>query len=138
MQIIPSTSEDKELVIDNLVNFNIRQLNISHAEYITPLNFHIKENDKIIAGINAVCLAKSSVFVSILWVDENHRGKYYGSLLLNHVEDAARQLGAKLIHLDTFDFQARGFYIKQGYQEFASLPGHPAANNTAFYMKKIL
>ena len=41
-------------------------------------------------------------------------GKKLGSLLLEEVENDAKSKGAKLIHLDTFDFQAKEFYEKQG------------------------
>ncbi len=34
-------------------------------------------------------------------------GKKLGSLLLEEVENDAKSKGAKLIHLDTFDFQAK-------------------------------
>ncbi len=134
-----SSSEQKEWVIEQLVSFNSEFTAIPPNEYVIPLNFHIKTMDNtIIAGINAFMLAKSTVFVSILWVDKQHRGYDYGSQLLQYVETAAKALGAAMIHLDTFDFQARGFYIKCGYEEFACLENSPALGNKRFYMKKIL
>lgn len=138
MQISISTNAEKDEIIDQLIKFNCQNLKMDRDEYITPLNFHIKENGRIIAGVNAFASAKSSVFVSILWVDEKFRGNDFGSLLLQHVENEAIKLGVKLIFLDTFDFQARDFYIKQGFQEFSSLQGHPAFGRTVFFMKKEL
>ena len=38
--------------------------------------------------------------------------------LLNKVESEAKAIGATLAHLDTFDFQAKDFYIKHGYEVF--------------------
>ena len=55
------------------------------------------------------------VYVDTLWVDSSYRGKKLGSLLLEEVENDAKSKGAKLIHLDTFDFQAKEFYEKQDY-----------------------
>ena len=39
--------------------------------------------------------------------------------------------------LDTFDFQARGFYEKLGYTCFAELPEYPIGHSR-FFMKKPL
>ena len=39
--------------------------------------------------------------------------------------------------LDTFEFQARGFYERIGYECFGELPGYPRGFSR-FFMKKIL
>ena len=41
--------------------------------------------------------------------------------MLAEVESAAKEKGCYLIHLDTFDFQAKEFYEKQGYAVFGVL-----------------
>jgi hypothetical protein len=53
------------------------------------------------------------------------------------VEEKARELGAKNAYLDTFSFQAPGFYEKLGYQTFGELPAFPPGHER-FYMKKEL
>lgn len=63
--IMRSSEKEKEHITEELMKFNHQFLNMSRDEYIIPLNFHIKENSRIIAGINAVMLAKSTVYVSI-------------------------------------------------------------------------
>jgi N-acetylglutamate synthase-like GNAT family acetyltransferase len=136
--IIRSSEKEKEYVTEQLIKFNHQYLTMSHDDFIIPLNFHIVENNKIIAGINAVMLAKSTVYVSILWVDENHRHNDYGSKLLRHVETEARKLGGAMIHLDTFDFQAKGFYIKQGYAVFGTLENSPLQGCNRYYLQKKL
>ena len=42
----------------------------------------------------------------------------HGSTLLKEVEKIAKEKGCKLVHLDTFDFQAKDFYLKRGYEIF--------------------
>ncbi len=138
-EIIASSNDNKDWVTERLIAFNLTHLPMSREEFIVQLNFHIRKPDEtIVAGINAFLLAKSTVYVAILWVDENNRGHDYGSQLLQHVETEAKKLGAKMIHLDTFDFQAKGFYIKCGYEQFAVLEDSPANGNKRFYMKKML
>ncbi len=134
-----SSLKEKEWITDRLMDFNRTHLSVSEQDYLIPLNFHIKHTDNmVIAGINAQAIARSSVFVSILWVDKNHRRQDYGSYLLNYVESEAKKLGVAIIHLETFDFQARGFYLKRGYSEFATLENSPAKGHKRFYFTKVL
>ena len=72
-----------------------------------------------------------------LFVDENYRHKGLGSLLLNKVEAESKALGARLIHLDTFDFQAKDFYLKYGYEIFGVLEECPPGYKR-YYMRKYL
>ena len=43
----------------------------------------------------------------------------------------------RLIHLDTFDFQAKDFYLKHGYEVFGVLDDCPKGHKR-YYMKKVL
>ena len=75
--------------------------------------------------------------VDALWVSEQYRRTGLGKKLLLQVEAKARKKGARLIHLDTFDFQARGFYESQGYEVFGVLEDCPAEHKR-YYLKKLL
>jgi hypothetical protein len=57
--------------------------------------------------------------------------------LLQKVEDQAKSFGSKLLHLDTFDFQARDFYLKQGYEIFGTLENCPEGHNRYYFQKKL-
>ena len=46
-------------------------------------------------------------------------------------------MGAYLSHLDTFDFQAKDFYLKHGYEIFGTLENCPP-NHNRYYLKKAL
>jgi GNAT superfamily N-acetyltransferase len=61
--------------------------------------------------------------ISFLWVDESHRLSGQGSRILRAAETEARQRGCQHAHLDTYSFQALGFYQKNGYKEFGRLTG---------------
>jgi GNAT superfamily N-acetyltransferase len=50
-----------------------------------------------------------------LWVAEPARGRGIGRGLLQLFEQQARARGCRLAYLDTFSFQAPGFYEKLGY-----------------------
>jgi GNAT superfamily N-acetyltransferase len=59
--------------------------------------------------------------IDLLFVDEHARRTGIGSRLLNFAETTATGLGAKCAALETFEWQARDFYLKQGYEEYARL-----------------
>lgn len=56
--------------------------------------------------------------------------------MLALAEEEALRRGAALAHLDTFDFQARGFYERAGYEVFGTLD-YPTGVRR-FYMCKAL
>ena len=61
----------------------------------------------------------------------------YGSILLKEVEKIAKEKGCYLIHLDTFDFQAKDFYVKHGYEVFGVLDNCPPGHKRYFMKKDI-
>jgi GNAT superfamily N-acetyltransferase len=75
--------------------------------------------------------------VDLLWVGDGLRGRGYGHRLLTAVEDRARQGGAKNAYLDTFSFQAPGFYEQHGYRVFGELADFPAGHRRYFYTKQL-
>jgi len=102
-----------------------------------PLNFHIKdEQGNIIAGINALSCWQM-IHISELYVDENNRGKEIGTMLLNKVESEAKAIGATTSHTDTFDWQAKDFYLKLGYEIFGVIDDCPKGHKR-FSLKKRL
>ncbi len=75
--------------------------------------------------------------VDLLAVDKKARGANHGSRLLSMAEDLARDRGCKYSYLNTFSFQARGFYEQHGYRVFGMLDNFPSGA-TRFFMKKTL
>jgi ribosomal protein S18 acetylase RimI-like enzyme len=75
--------------------------------------------------------------ITQLWVDEAHRARGLGSRLVRLVEDEARARGCSLVYLDTFSFQAPGFYRRLGYEVACAVEGFPDGI-TKFLMRKRL
>ncbi len=119
--ILPSTEQEAELIVNKIVEFNDSRVPFLQKEALILKNYVIKNESEIIAGINACIYHWGILFVNVLYVHENYRYKKLGSLLLQKVENEAKKSGATLAHLDTFDFQAKDFYIKQGYNVFGVL-----------------
>ena len=75
--------------------------------------------------------------IDIVWVDKQYRRQGLGSILLGEVEREAMEKDCHLVHLDTFDFQAKEFYEKNGYSMFGTLEDCPKGHNR-YYLKKSL
>jgi len=70
-----------------------------------------------------------------LWVDESHRRAGIGRLLLEAAEKEAQKQGCLHAAVDTFEFQARGFYEKHGYRVYAVQEDYPVGHRK-FLLRK--
>jgi ribosomal protein S18 acetylase RimI-like enzyme len=131
-----SNDDETKLIIDKLVEYNLSVVPQIQEQPFIWINRVVKNNeDKIIAGINSKMYCWNCLYIDSLWVDYEFRREKLGTKLLNEVEKIAIRKGCKLIHLDTFDFQAKDFYIKQGYEVFGVLDNCPE-NHKRYFMKK--
>ena len=74
-----------------------------------------------------------------MWVAEAFRGQGIGSDILSFAEHEALKLGCCLSLVETWSFQAPGFYFRKGYTEFARMDGlGPSRDLTRFWMRKTL
>lgn len=72
-----------------------------------------------------------------IWLPEPMRSHGLGRTLLLDFEDAARERGCELVYLETWTFQARGFYEKCGYRVVLEINGY-APGLSKFTMTKHL
>jgi GNAT superfamily N-acetyltransferase len=77
------------------------------------------------------------LYVEWLWVAEAWRGRGTGSRLLRQAEQIARKRGCVGVYLDTFSFQAPGFYRKQGYKKIGQLAGLPPGSARIWFRKAL-
>ena len=135
--LVTATEAEVNFVDDKLGEFNNSQVPFTQKQNPIVQNYVIKDNGTIIAGIKADIYHWGILYISLLFVDERYRGLGLGTALLNKVESEAKALGATLVHLDTFDFQAKDFYLKHGYEIFGTLEDCPKGHNR-YYLKKHL
>ncbi len=127
------------VIIENkITSYNNSKVPFIQEQPFINLNFCIKDDSGlIVAGITSLMYCWGMLFVDILAVDEKYYKNGLGSKLLSRVENEAKKLGATLAHLDTFDFQAKEFYLKHGYEIFGVLDDCPKGHKR-YYMKKVL
>ena len=76
-------------------------------------------------------------YIELLWLSAGARDSGFGRRLIQEAERHARRRGSRLIHLNTYSFQAPGFYEKQGYQRFGGMSGSPRGQSRHFYVKRL-
>lgn len=75
--------------------------------------------------------------IELLYVPTDVRGTGAGQSLVARAEELARDRGCVGIWLDSFGFQAPGFYQKLGYEVFGELPENPRGQSR-FFLRKLL
>lgn len=66
------------------------------------------------------------------------RGHGLGSRLLRGLEQSAVEAGCHAAWVDTFEFQARGFYEKLGYVLFGTLDDFPLGSHRHFLCRRLV
>jgi GNAT superfamily N-acetyltransferase len=94
------------------------------------------DKGRLLGGLILQSYWKES-YVELLWLSTRARRAGYGSKLILEAERRARRRGSRLIHLNTYSFQAPGFYEKQGYQRFGGMAGSPQGASRHFYVKRL-
>jgi GNAT superfamily N-acetyltransferase len=90
---------------------------------------------EIKGGIYAMAWA-GSLFIKWFWIDESLRRAGHGRKLMAAAEAEGRRRGCTAVWLDTFEFQARPFYEKLGYEVFGTLD-YPAGFKRYFMQKAL-
>ncbi len=136
--IVNCVDNDADYICDRLVEYNLTQ--VPKTQETDFVNFNKKildENGQIIAGCLAKMYCWNVIYIDILWIDEAYRKQGLGSKMLEEIECIALEEGCHLIHLDTFDFQAKDFYIRHGYEVFGVLEDCPK-EHCRYYLKKTI
>jgi GNAT superfamily N-acetyltransferase len=129
--------ESRQAVVDGLVAFN-RGQTPDFAGPFANIGLVLKhpETGEADGGLTGR-VSFGWLFVELLFVPERLRGQGIGRQLMERAEAVAREHGCVGIWLDTFTFQAPGFYQKLGYAVFGEIPDYPAGSSRFFLSKRL-
>jgi GNAT superfamily N-acetyltransferase len=78
----------------------------------------------------------TQLHVDLLFVPDTLRGSGMGRQLMRQAEEEAVRRGCLGAWLDTFSFQARGFYERLGYTVFGTIDDFPPWHSRIFMKKR--
>lgn len=128
--------EHRDEIFRLLVDYNASKIGPAVVE---PLAIVLKdpESGAIIGGLWGESYY-DWLFINFLIVPDDFRKRGVGSELMKKAEDIALSRGCAGIRLDTFSFQAPGFYEKLGYRIYGRLVNHPKGHERTYYCKELL
>ena len=129
-----ATPEVREAVLAPLQAYNLAQVGPSH---LRPLAVLLRDGAGAIRGGLWGRTGWGWLFVELLAVPEAFRGQGLGVALLRQAEEEASRRGCTGAWLDTFSFQAPGFYAKQGYAEVGRIEDYPSGHSRMFLRKTL-
>lgn len=133
-QLINLTEEQSEYINE--------QLHLYDKEYIKyrldgGVQIGIEKDGELIGGLNAYMTAFHILYVDTLFVAEAYRRQGIGKKLILETEKRAKELGANMIRLDTFDWQGYEFYKSLGYEEVGQYYNDIDDFHEYFFVKRI-
>ena len=123
---------DAQVVLDGLRAFNVAVIgDPAHR----PVSVLARDGAGMVRGGLLGDVRWRWLHVAKLWVPVDLRGQGLGRRLLRAAEDRAWQLGCLGAYLETFEFQARSFYEKEGYTVYGTLDDYPPGYRQ-YHLKK--
>lgn len=141
--IISNNVDYQETIQKGIIKFN----NEKHPEndifqiyrekgYNDPFGFYALQDNQIIGGI----IARKKMQwldIDILFVNQNFRNNRIGSQLMSKAIEYCKENNLIGLHLYTLDFQAKGFYEKQGFKLITEIKDWPKGITRYEFIKYI-
>ena len=124
----------RDVILNNLVAFNTSRAS-PHGSRTLALLIH-NQAGEVTGGLWGRT-AWGWLFVELFFIPEEKRGSGLGTRLMRRAEEEAVSRGCHHAWLDTFSFQARGFYEKLGYRVFGTLGDYPIGHSRFFLTKRL-
>ena len=94
-------------------------------------SFEIRDEKQELVGICTVKLFFGNLHIKVLIIKKKYRGQGFGTQLINHALQYAKEQGCSFAFIESMSFQAPEFYKKLGFEVELKRDGY--AGNTSFY-----
>jgi ribosomal protein S18 acetylase RimI-like enzyme len=128
------TIEERNQIIDPLSAYNEAKVGPRNKKEFAFSVY--SETGEFVAGLLGFT-HWNHFFVSAVFVEGQFRREGIGRELIQRAEALALQHGCDRIYLDTFDYQAPGFYEKLGFRVFGKLEDYPPGHRRFYLVKQI-
>lgn len=128
----PGAAEE-QAILDALVAYNDA---VAGPDRHQPLAVVVRDPAGLVIGGLWGTTSYRWLFVRYLVLPEAMRGRGIGTDLMAAAEQEARRRGCLGMWLDTFSFQAEGFYHKLGFTTFGTIADYPPGGARHFLAKR--
>ena len=133
----PHPSEaDVSTVREGLLAFNVEHVGCEPRS--ASVNLFLRDSSGQVVGGLLGGWRWGWLYIDKLWIQDSYRKKGGGHRLLLAAEAEAVAARCTDAVLDTFSFQARGFYEWHGYHVYATLEGYPPGHRQLFLHKRLV
>jgi ribosomal protein S18 acetylase RimI-like enzyme len=127
--------DDIQVLNDGIERFN-RSTPFGRDRTKVPMAVWLRRHGQVLGGAYGDT-HYGWLYLSALWVDEEARGRGWGSRLVERFEAEGAARGCHGAWVDTYGFQAPNFYERIGYKEFGRLEEFPPGSARHFYWKPL-
>ena len=127
-------AQARSAILRPLIRFNEARLGRPEDHRLLVVLLSDPGTGETLGGLWAETLF-AHLHIDLLFVPEPLRGTGIGRRLMGDAEAEAIQRGCRGAWLDTYSFQARGFYQRLGYAVFGTIEDHPPGHRR-YFMKK--
>lgn len=124
---------DRSVILDGLRAYNLAAAGMAAR----PIAVLVRDDDGRTVGGLTGRTGGGWLFIEYFWLPEAMRGSGMGTRIIAAAEQEAIARGCVCAWLDTFSFQAPGFYERQGYTAFGVLEEFPAGQWRQFMRKRL-
>ena len=128
-----ASREDKATVVNGTRAFNRLHM---PKDVKSLCVFDRLQSGEIVAGLTGKTYW-NYLDIGYLWVSEPYRKQGRATAIIKAAEAEALRRGCSHVLLDTYSFQALGFYEKLGYREFGALDGFSEGQTRHFLRKQL-
>ncbi|WP_052182729.1 GNAT family N-acetyltransferase [Rhizobium sp. YS-1r] len=127
------TPEDEEIILDRLKEYNVDTFGGSgRRELAVPL---YNPDGNLVGGLTGYT-GRGWLYISMLYIPEELRGRGLAGRMLEMAETEARSRGCVGAYIDTMNPRALKLYRKQGYSEIGSLNGLTGGHTVTWLEKR--
>jgi GNAT superfamily N-acetyltransferase len=130
------TTADIDAIRQGLIEYNSASATSAVPDHRALCIFVRDETGTIVGGLSGYTQWQW-LYVDYLWLSDTARRSGLGGRVLAAAEDEARARGCTHSRLYTYDFQAPGFYARQGYEQWGVLENYPPGHRQIWFRKTL-
>lgn len=126
------SNKEKSIIEEGIIEYNKTHAQQEWEEIV----IHAKNIDGDIVGGMTGHFFWDWFYLQFFWLQESYRKQKLGTELLKNLELLCLDRSIYRIHLETTDFQALEFYLKNGFEKFGEI--EKPLNHKHYFLKKVL